>query len=84
VTITGLVGIYSDPRHVIAYDNGEVRQEFSICFRAVAQSGAASRSSESREVRWIAPSQLDELNIHPRMRIRIDHGLPTDAGPQLG
>lgn len=25
VTITGLVGIYSDPGHVIAYDNGEVR-----------------------------------------------------------
>jgi ADP-ribose pyrophosphatase YjhB (NUDIX family) len=29
--ITGIVGIYSDPRHVILYtSNGEVRQEFSI------------------------------------------------------
>src|ERR1700729_1167414 len=29
--ITGLFGIYSDPRHVIFYtSNGEVRQEFSI------------------------------------------------------
>jgi 8-oxo-dGTP pyrophosphatase MutT (NUDIX family) len=34
VEITGLSGIYSDPRHVIAYDNGEVRQEFSLCFHA--------------------------------------------------
>src|SRR5689334_1953988 len=32
--ITGLVGIYSDPRHVILYtSNGEVRQEFSIVLR---------------------------------------------------
>ena len=29
--ITGLVGIYSDPKHIILYtSNGEVRQEFSI------------------------------------------------------
>jgi ADP-ribose pyrophosphatase YjhB (NUDIX family) len=34
VEITGLVGIYSDPRHVIAYSDGEVRQQFNICYRA--------------------------------------------------
>lgn len=29
--VPGIVGIYSDPRHVILYtSNGEVRQEFSI------------------------------------------------------
>jgi len=28
------VGIYTDPRHVIAYDDGEVRQQFAICFEA--------------------------------------------------
>jgi hypothetical protein len=34
VQVTGLIGIYSDPEHVIAFTEGEVRQEFSICFRA--------------------------------------------------
>ena len=34
VELTGIVGIYSDPKHVFAYDDGEVRQEFSICFLA--------------------------------------------------
>jgi ADP-ribose pyrophosphatase YjhB (NUDIX family) len=30
-SITGIVGIYSEPRHVVRYtSNGEVRQEFSI------------------------------------------------------
>lgn len=39
VDITDLVGIYSDPKHVIAYDDGEVRQEFSIVFHAHPVSG---------------------------------------------
>ncbi len=29
VEVTGLIGLYSNPHHVIAYDDGEVRQEFS-------------------------------------------------------
>src|SRR5216683_7819217 len=31
---SSVVGIYSDPSRVIAYPDGEVRQEFSICFAA--------------------------------------------------
>ena len=30
--VTSVIGLYSDPKHVIAYDDGEVRQEFPICF----------------------------------------------------
>ncbi|GAA1639642.1 hypothetical protein GCM10009679_50810 [Saccharothrix algeriensis] len=30
IEITGLVGIYTDPGHVIAYADGEARQQFSI------------------------------------------------------
>lgn len=32
IEITGLLGIYTDPQHVIAYSDGEVRQEFNITF----------------------------------------------------
>ena len=42
VEVTGLTGIYSDPAHVIAYDDGEVRQEFSLCFAARAIVGLAT------------------------------------------
>jgi ADP-ribose pyrophosphatase YjhB (NUDIX family) len=39
--ITGLVGVYTDPRHVISYtSNGEALQEFSVVF--VARPPAAS------------------------------------------
>src|SRR5262245_19260618 len=32
IEVTGLVGVYTNPRHVLAYDDGEVRQQFSLCF----------------------------------------------------
>lgn len=51
--ITGLVGIYTNPHHVIEYtSNGEVRQEFSIVFTARPVSGTPRASSESSEVIW--------------------------------
>jgi ADP-ribose pyrophosphatase YjhB (NUDIX family) len=79
VEVTGLIGIYSDPAHVIAFTNGEVRQEFSICFRAHPTGGHLRTSSESSEVLWVNHTRLDRLNIHPSIRIRIIHGL-SDPG----
>jgi ADP-ribose pyrophosphatase YjhB (NUDIX family) len=32
VEVIKLIGVFSEPHHVIAYDDGEVRQEFSIWF----------------------------------------------------
>ncbi|NMH99931.1 NUDIX domain-containing protein [Pseudonocardia acidicola] len=81
VEVTGLIGIYSNPAHVMAYDDGEVRQEFSICFRARPVSGEPRTSDESSEVRWVERKQLDELDIHPSIRLRIDHGFADRAEP---
>lgn len=83
VEISGVVGVYSDPRHVIAYDDGEVRQQFSLCFRARPVGGALANSSESTEVRWVAPQDLAGLDIHPAQRLRIDHGLDPQLPPQI-
>ncbi|MER5262815.1 NUDIX domain-containing protein [Actinosynnema sp. NPDC002837] len=81
VEVTGLVGLYSNPNHVIAYDDGEVRQEFSICFRAQPIGGELRTSSESKEVLWVEPDRLPDLDIHPSIRLRIDHGLSNRAEP---
>jgi ADP-ribose pyrophosphatase YjhB (NUDIX family) len=83
VEVTGLSGIYSDPRHVIAYDDGEVRQEFSICFHARPIGGNLRTSSESRAVRWIRPTDLENLSIHPSMRLRIEHAVEENDKPHL-
>lgn len=84
IEVTGLTGIYSDPAHVIAYDDGEVRQEFSLCFAARVISGSLRPSSESRQARWVAPDQVGRLNIHPSMRLRIQHGLSGQSAPYIG
>src|SRR2546426_5673194 len=53
VEVTGLIGIYSDPAHVIAFSDGEIRQEFSICFRTRPTGGEPRTSNESKEVLWV-------------------------------
>src|SRR5207237_237908 len=73
---TGLVGIYSDPGHVIAYPNGEVRHEFSICFTARIIGGEISvADEESTEVRFVPISEIDQLVMHRSTRLRIRHFL---------
>jgi 8-oxo-dGTP pyrophosphatase MutT (NUDIX family) len=81
VDVTGLIGVYSDPAHVIAFSDGEVRQEFSLCFRARPIEGEPRTSSESKEVLWVEPAGLAELNIHPSIRLRIQHGFEHRTEP---
>jgi ADP-ribose pyrophosphatase YjhB (NUDIX family) len=84
VEITGIVGIYTNPGHVMAYDDGEVRQECSVCFTTRLAGGALTTSSETREVRFVAPENLEMYRIHPSMRIRIDHYLEGRPEPYIG
>jgi 8-oxo-dGTP pyrophosphatase MutT (NUDIX family) len=84
VAVTGVVGIYTNPNHVMAYDDGEVRQQCSICFTTRVLGGQLATSSETSEVEWIAPGRLDSLNIHPSMRLRIDHYLQRRSTPYIG
>ena len=84
VEITGLSGIYSDPQHVIAYDDGEVRQEFSLCFHANRSAGNCAPAPNLSQARWVSPDSLPDLKIHPSMRLRINHALKQEPQPYLG
>jgi ADP-ribose pyrophosphatase YjhB (NUDIX family) len=80
--ITGIVGIYSDPRHVILYtSNGEVRQEFSIVLTARALGGQPTPSSESSEVRWMPTAEVSGYTMDRSMRIRINDFLAGSESP---
>jgi ADP-ribose pyrophosphatase YjhB (NUDIX family) len=81
IEVTGLVGVYSDPDHVIEFSDGEVRQEFSICFRGVPVGGELRTSDESTEVLWAEPGDLDELEVHSSVRLRIRHGFEERREP---
>lgn len=80
-----LTGVYTDPRHVMAYDDGEVRQQFSLCFRARSTSGLLRTSGETSEVRFVPIDELSGLDVHPSMRLRIAHSLDgTRTAPYVG
>ena len=84
VEVTGLVGTYTDPRHVIAYTDGEVRRQFNICYTARVAGGQLSISGESTELRFIDPDELDGLPMHHTQRLRISHYLEQRKSPYLG
>ena len=64
----------------MAYTDGEVRQQFSICFRARYLGGEPTPSDESSEVRWVARGRTRRA-AHPpvdapahRSRLRARRG----------
>jgi ADP-ribose pyrophosphatase YjhB (NUDIX family) len=84
VEVTGVVGIYTNPKHVMAYEDGEVRQQFSVCFATRLLGGHLRTSTETSEVRFLERGDLDGLNIHPSIRLRIQHYLEARPDPYVG
>lgn len=71
VETLSIVGIYSDPGHVVAYDDGEVRQQFSVCIACRLVGGEPRTSEESLDVRFVLPVDVDALPMAESIRQRI-------------
>ncbi|MBX6388334.1 MAG: NUDIX domain-containing protein [Frankia sp.] len=71
VRIDRLVGVYSNPSHVMVYPDGERRQEFSVCCACTIIGGELRVSSESLAVEFVAVEDLDKLEFHESARQRI-------------
>ncbi|MFI8998895.1 NUDIX domain-containing protein [Streptomyces sp. NPDC053542] len=84
VEITGLVGTYTDPRHVIAYSDGEVRRQFAVVFMARVVGGELAMSDESTELRWVGREEIAGLAMHHTQRLRVSHYLEQRRAPYLG
>lgn len=84
VEVETITGTYTNPGHVMAYDDGEVRQQFSIAFRAKLIGGEKRTSEESSEVEWLTPDEISGLNLHPSMRLRLVHALEESSRPHIG
>jgi 8-oxo-dGTP pyrophosphatase MutT (NUDIX family) len=87
VEISGIVGVFSTPDHVVAYLKGDkvkqVRQPINICLHARQVGGELTRTREAAEVAWVATADLEDYDIHPAIRLRIAHGL-SSAEPHVG
>lgn len=84
VEITGLVGTYTDPRHIIAYTDGEVRRQFNVCFTARITGGQFRISDESTELRFVPTDEISDLPMHHTQRLRLCHYLERRKHPYLG
>ncbi|MEU7862943.1 NUDIX domain-containing protein [Nonomuraea sp. NPDC049141] len=61
----GILGIYSDPGHIVAYTDGEIRQEYEVMLIARPVGGRPGANDEASDVRWVDPGDLQSLDIHP-------------------
>jgi len=75
VVTTGLLGIFSDPGHIVAYTDGETRQEYEVILVGRPVDGAPAANDEASAVGWFLPEQLTELDIHPTQWRQLDHYL---------
>lgn len=73
-----VTGIYSSPRSVVAYEDGEVRQQFSVCFECEPTAGSIQRSDESLDVGFYNKQATRSMPMSDSIRRRIDDYLAND------
>ncbi len=73
--ITGILGVYSDPGHIVAYSDGEIRQEWELILLGRPVSGTPAANDEASDVGWFAPDELGALDIHPTQWRQLRHWL---------
>jgi ADP-ribose pyrophosphatase YjhB (NUDIX family) len=79
-----VIGIYSDPKHVVAFSNGEVRQPFSICFACRIIGGVLHVSEESFAVGFFSLQEIERMDMHRSSLLRIKHYLEHRLQPVIG
>ncbi len=78
-----IVGVYSDPRNVVEFSDGEVRQQFSVCFACRVLGGSLAPGSEATEVGFFAPDEIERLPMTDSIRLRIRHFLERRSEPVI-
>jgi len=71
IRITGLIGTYTDPHILIAYSDGEVRQEFTFVYAAEIEAGNLKIDDESKEASWVPLMSAVELPLAESQRRRL-------------
>jgi 8-oxo-dGTP diphosphatase len=84
VVVTGLVGLFTDPGHVVRSRMGTVRQPFVVVFSARPVAGTPHGDAhETSDAAWVAVADLPGLAIDPPVDAWIARALSEDDGPQL-
>ncbi|CAM5495861.1 hypothetical protein SBADM41S_10023 [Streptomyces badius] len=69
--LTGFLGVYTNPNHIVAYTDGEIRQQYENTYIRRPVGGVPTINDEADGVRFVQPADLDQYDIHPSMRQQI-------------
>jgi 8-oxo-dGTP diphosphatase len=84
VVVTGMVGLFTDPGHVVRSSIGTVRQQFVVVFSARPVAGTPHGDAhETSEAAWVQIAALPGLAIDPPIARWIACALSDDVRPQL-
>jgi len=86
VEITGLVGLFTDPAHVVEPAvGGEIRQQFVVCFHGYVAGGTPRPDFvETSDADWFEPRTVEVLPVEPSALMLIQHALSGARLPFLG
>ncbi len=85
IEVIGLVGIYTNPNRRIEYtSNGEVRQEFSVCYIGQLVGGEYTLNDEATQIEWVAPDDVENLQMSDSIRQRVSCYFESAVDPYLG
>ena len=84
VRVTGIVGLFTDPGHVVRSRMGTVRQQFVVVLSARPLAGSPHGDDhETSEAAWVEVADLPELAIESPVNGWIASALSADEWPQL-
>jgi 8-oxo-dGTP diphosphatase len=72
IEIQGLIGTYTDPHILIAYSDGEVRQEFTLVYAAEIKAGELKIDHESKEAVWVPIAEALTLPLAQSQKRRLE------------
>jgi ADP-ribose pyrophosphatase YjhB (NUDIX family) len=72
IELGGLIGTYTDPNILIAYSDGEVRQEFTLVYAAQIKGGELAIDHESKEAVWVPIADALNLPLADSQRRRLE------------
>ncbi|WP_323181907.1 hypothetical protein [Streptomyces sp. NBC_00424] len=59
---------HTNPRHIVAYTDGEIRQQYENTYLGRPVGGEPTINDEADGVRFVQPTDLDQYDIHASMR----------------
>ena len=71
VVVQDIVGTYTNPNVLVAYSDGEVRQEFTIVYYAEANADSVTIDAESSEYHWISLDEVVSLPLADSQKRRL-------------